>query len=117
MTRAVVERLSRYEFCTRQIDEDGRLFLDARKPYRFRAFTDNRTHVVQAGDTLFNIAGLHFQNVSRGAGLWWVIADFQPVPLFDPTVRLTPGMILVLPSLRTVMGEIFSESRRLESRL
>lgn len=117
MTRAVIGKPSRYEFCERHQDVDGRLFLDARKPYRYRAFADNRSHVVRQGDTLFGIAGLHYKSIERGAGLWWVIGDFQPVPILDPTIRLTPGMVLIIPSVRTVMGEIFSESRRSESRL
>lgn len=94
---------SRYQFCATHKDREDRLFLEDREPFRYRAFADNRVHVVTAGETLFTIAGRHFKSVRRGAGLWWVIADFQPVPLHDPTIQLPPGQLLVLPSMRTVM--------------
>jgi hypothetical protein len=44
-----------------------------------------------------------------------VIADFQPDPIHDPTLELEPGRVLVIASLRTVLEEIFSESRREEA--
>jgi hypothetical protein len=109
--------LSRHHFCELQADEDGKLFLDARKPFRFQVFSDTVVHIVGQGETLFNLAGFYYSQRERPAGLWWVIADFQPTPIHDPTIRLTPGQILYIPSLRVIFGEIFSESRRTESRL
>jgi hypothetical protein len=52
--------------------------------------------------------------MQRPSGLWWIIADFQPDPIHDPTVRLTPGRTLYIPSLRTVQEEVFSDKRRKE---
>ena len=109
--------VSRYKFCKLQVDENERLFLDARKPFRYQAFADNQVHVVKDGETIWSIAGSHFRTIDRGAGLWWIIADFQPIPLHDPTIRLRAGTLLVLPSLRTVMTRILSEARRDESHL
>lgn len=109
--------LSRHQFCTKWIDEDKRLFLDTRKPYRFRAFADNSVYTVVQGDTLFTIAGRHFAPIDRAAGLWWVIADFQPNPITDPTLVLEPGTVLILPSLAVLYQEIFNVARSLESRI
>jgi Tfp pilus assembly protein FimV len=74
-------------------------------------------HIVKEGETIWSIAGQHFRPHPRPAGLWWSIADFQPNPIHDPTIRLVPGSVLILPSLRTVLEEVLGEARRKESRL
>jgi hypothetical protein len=107
-------RFSRYTFCSAVLDDQERLFLTDREPYRFRTLPDNRQHVVKEGETLFSLAGLYFSPLPRPAGLWWIIADFQPDPIQDPTLALDVGRVLVVPSLRTVTEEIFSEKRRQE---
>ncbi len=105
-------RYSRYTFCEAVLDDNGCLFLTERQPYRYRALADNRQHVVNEGDTLFTLAGRYFAPLPRPAGLWWIIADFQLDPIHDPTLVLESGRVIVIPSLRTVTEEIFSEARR-----
>jgi len=105
-------RLSRYPFSTAVADEDGDLVLHGGDPFRYRKFADNVEHVVREGDTLWTLAARYFRGIDRPAGLWWVIADFQPEPIHDPTLALEPGTVLVVPSVRTVLEEIFSEKRR-----
>lgn len=108
-------RFSRYTFSAAILDEDERLFLTEREPFRFRPLADNRHHIVKEGDTLFSLAGRYFAPLPRPAGLWWIIADFQPDdPVHDPTLSLEVGRVLVIPSLRTVTEEIFAERRRVE---
>jgi hypothetical protein len=107
-------RFSRFTFSAAVLDEDERLFLIDREPFRFRALPDNRQHVVKEGDTLFSLAGRYFAPLPRPAGLWWVIADFQADPIHDPTLSLEVGRVLVVPSLRTIAEEVFSEKRRQE---
>lgn len=89
--------------------------LDEREPFRFRELPDNRLHRAVEGDSLFTLAARFFPNFDRPAGLWWVIADFQPQPVLDPTVRLRPGALVVIPSERVVREDVFSEARRRES--
>ena len=108
-------RFSRYTFCAATLDDAGRLALTEREQYRFRALPDTRQHVVQQGDTLFTLAGRYFAPIPRPAGLWWLIADFQPDPIIDPTLALELGRILFIPSVRVVTEEIFAESRRQET--
>jgi hypothetical protein len=108
-------RFSRFTFSAAVLDDDERLFLIDREPFRFRALPDNRQHVVKEGDTLFSLAGRYFAPLPRPAGLWWVIADFQPDPIHDPTLSLEVGRVLVVPSLRTIAEEVFSEKRRQEA--
>jgi hypothetical protein len=105
-------RFSRFMFCAAYLDDDGRLVLTEREPFRFRAFPDNRQHLAGASDTLFTLAGRYFAPLPRAAGLWWVIADFQPDPIHDPTLALELGRVMFVPSVRVLTEEVFSESRR-----
>lgn len=109
-------KYSRHTF-TLGITEDDQLLLTEREPYTFRVFADNRQHVVKRGETLWTLAGRYFASLPRPSGLWWVIADFQPDPIHDPTIELTEGAVLVIPSVRTVVEAIFSERRRIEPAL
>jgi hypothetical protein len=108
-------RFSRYTFCAATLDEDGRLFLTEREPYRFRSFPDTRQHMVVEGDSLFSLAGRYFSPLPRPSGLWWIIADFQPDPIHDPTLSLDLGRLMFIPSVRVVTEEVFSEARREET--
>jgi LysM domain len=103
---------SRHTFVEGRYDADGRLFLTARTPYRFRALPDNQVHVVAQSDTLWGIAGRYFQGLERPAGYWWAIGDYQPNPIFDPTIALVPGSVIIVPSLRTLAESILGETRR-----
>ncbi len=107
-------RFSRHIFCLGFHDGDGPLQLSEREPYYFRELADNREHTVGEGDTLFSLAARYLAPIPRAAGLYWVIADFQPDPIGDPTLHLPLGSRIVIPSVRTVLESIFSESRRLE---
>lgn len=101
-------------FCTAQADSLGRLFLSERTRFLYRSLPDNIMHTVAAGESLFTLAARYYAPIDRPAGLWWVIADFQPDPIFDPTLRLADGALLVIPSLQTVLTLVFSEERRAE---
>lgn len=109
-------KYSRHTF-TRGIAEDDAnetLFLSDRKRFLFEQRSDNIQHKAQQGDTLATLALRYYSGIPRAAGLWWVIADFQPDPIHDPTIRLEPGSIVVIPSRRTVLEEVFNERRREE---
>jgi len=103
---------SRYQFCDAINDENGVLYLTEREPYGYQNLSDNRVVIAKQGDTLFTLAARYFAPLPNAAKLWWVIADFQPSPIFDPTVGLANGQQMIIPSLRTVTDRIFNESRR-----
>lgn len=105
---------SRFTFSSAILDGDERLFLTDREPFLFQSLPDNRQHIVQQGETLFSLAGRYFASLPRPAGLWSIIADFQPDPIHDPTLALDVGRSLVIPSVRVVTEEILSETRRQE---
>ena len=107
-------RYSRHSFTLGITDEDSRLYLTERAPFRFRPLVDTKQHRVTDGDTLWALSARHYRGLPRPAGLWWVIADFQPEPIVDPTLKLRAGEVLYIPSLRVVQEFVFSESRRRE---
>lgn len=108
-------RLSRYTFTEAYTDAKGDRVLTDPVPFRFRDFPDNRIHLVTEGDTIFSLAGFYYgEDFEVPEELWWIIADFQPEPIHDPTLLLAPGRALIIPSVRTVLEEVFSEQRRKE---
>ncbi len=109
-------QFSRFSFVSSVLDEETELLqLTDREPFRFAEFADNESHLVREGDTLFILANARFKGFPRPAGLWWIIADFQPEPIHDPTLKLTPGRSLIIPSIRTVREEIFNQRREAEA--
>lgn len=105
-------RFSRERFSDAILDEDGKLYLTEPEPFGYQDLPDNRTHVVVEGDTLWSLADKYFPAHPNPDQLWWVIADFQPDPIIDPTLRLEPGAVLYIPSPRTLDEEVFNEARR-----
>lgn len=111
-----VKQYSRYTY-TDILEDSGDVrdeavrFLGDRIPFRYKERTDNILHQVAQGDSLFTLAGRYFRQLQRPAGLWWIIADYQPTPIHDPTIALSPGSVLVIPSMRTLLEEIFNANR------
>lgn len=103
---------SRYQYCKEVEDASGDRFLDEREPFRYEAETDNRYHQVRDGDTLWGLAHVYFAGFPSACNLWWVIAEFQPTPIVDPTLRLQPGEVLVIPSARKVRLSVFNADQR-----
>ena len=103
---------SRFRFTKAIRDTKLNLYLTDRVPFEFRELADNIAHLVLEGDTLFTLAGRYYQPIERACGFWWVIADFQPTPIIDPTIKLEPGTTVFIPSLRTLRERIFAEDRR-----
>jgi hypothetical protein len=102
---------SRFSFSMALEDEDGRLYLAGREPYRFAVHADTRVHRVMEGDTLFSLAGQYFEPLPRACGYWWAIADFQPDPILDPTLGLETGRLVYIPSLRVLTDVILANPR------
>ena len=100
---------SRYSFVTALEDESGRLHVTDREPYRFQSHSDTRTHRVVEGDSLFSLAGQYFAPLPRACGFWWVIADFQPEPIHDPTLELELGSVIYIPSLRVLTDVVLAD--------
>jgi hypothetical protein len=104
-------RYSRYQYTAAILDPAGDLILTDPSPFPYSPLADNVVHNVETGDTVFSLADVYFQPLARPSGLWWVIADFQPNPIQDPTIALVPGTIVYIPSVRTVLELIFNSAR------
>lgn len=102
---------SRYRYVL-GYQEGNYTFLDEREPVAYSEQPDNRYHRVKEGDTWWGLAHRYFDGFPRKCGLWWILVDFQPDPIVDPTIALIPGQILVIPSARFVRDEVFSSKRR-----
>lgn len=103
---------SRHTFTLGVNDASGKLFLTDRVPFSFRTLSDTIIHTAKQGESLFTLAAQFYAPMPRPAGLWWIIADFQPLPIHDPTLLLDIGRTLFIPSIRTVVEDILSERRR-----
>jgi hypothetical protein len=107
---------SRHSFVTGVSDDEGKSYLTEREPFRYKERPDNIIHTVVEGDSFFNLAARLYRDIMpRPASLWWVLADYQPHPIVDPTIPLTPGQVVFAPSPRVVLEEVFDETRRNES--
>lgn len=104
---------SRYSLTAAYTDPfSGALALTDPEPFPYAPFSDNRQHVVVDGDTLWNLAARYFTPLPKANDLWWIIADFQPDPIVDPTLVLEAGRVIIIPSIQTVQEHVFDEQRR-----
>ena len=111
---------SRHLFCdvideVRSSDGETQRWLTDRVPFRYRPLADTIVVTARDGQTLDHIAGQLYRALDRACGLWWVLADFQPEPIHDPTLVLAPGRLIHCPSLRGVREQILSPRRRLDA--
>lgn len=107
-----VETTSRHGLSVAQRDPEGRLYLTEREPYTFRSLSDTIEHSVVDGDSWHRIAHRHYAGAfANPERLWWVIADFQPKPVLDPTIAPEVGSIVYVPSPRVVLSQVLSSAR------
>ena len=107
-----VYRWSRFAHSISRHDDNGNFYLGGRAPFRQQNYPDNRYHIAKEGDTWFTLAGFYFRAFPRACGLFWVLCDYQNPPVLDPTLKIEPGITLVIPSERVVRSVIFDRSRR-----
>ena len=90
-------------------DSAGRTYLTERTPFRYDAsLPGTRRHIVAQGDRLWNLAYRYFKPFPNAEHLWWAIAEFQPVPIQDPTLDLDEGRVLYIPSTRVLQERILA---------
>ena len=89
--------------------DDGLTFLLDREPYRYVPRPDNRRVVVQQGDTWHSLAARHLHPIARPQDLWWLICDFQPTPVLDPTAPIAVGSVVFIPSPEFVQGTVLTD--------
>jgi len=98
---------SRYRQSSTYLSDSGRLVLLERQPWRFEDREDNLFHVSSVADAWWTIAEQYYGHISdRACGLWWVVFDYQTPALVDPTLKIRPNTLIVLPSPGVVVGEV-----------
>jgi len=103
----LLSKTSRYQGCTAWEDDDGNWYLGSPPvEVKYQDWPDNRIHVVQEGDRPWTLAGRFFKPVPFPSRLWWIICQFQPDPIHDPTVKLEVGRELFIPSIEKVQTKI-----------
>ena len=90
--------MSRYKFTRVFVNDADRRFFGTREQVEYRDSPDNSVHVVQLGDTLQTLAENYFKGFPQAANLWWIIAEYQPTPIADPTLSLPVGDVIIIPS-------------------
>jgi nucleoid-associated protein YgaU len=100
----MISSYSRYRWSEQFQDEDNRSILSLRSTLDFAAYPGSMVHITEEHDTLESIAERYYEGMGEAAMLWWAIADFQPEPILDPTLRLTPGTKLLIPSAAVVQS-------------
>ena len=110
---------SRYQHSEGVTDTEGRTFLTEPPPIPYVNSIENRVHIVTGGERLQDIANRYFKDfeskegiVFPAAALWYIVAQFQPTPIIDPTLRLAAGLRLYIPSKAYVASRVFDKSRR-----
>ena len=94
--------MGRYELCWDKT-LDGSLEKLPRGRFKYRKFFDTVAHVARGGDNLWTLAAQYYgEYFPRAELMFWVIGDFQPVPIVDPTLRFLAGDVVYIPSVRVV---------------
>lgn len=76
---------------------DGKTYIGQREPFHFDVSLANRVHRARRGDTLHVLAERYLSGLPNSADLWWLLAEFQPEPIIDPTVPIDPGRLIFIP--------------------
>jgi hypothetical protein len=107
---------SRYLASVGAYDDVGRTYLTEREPYRYDPHLSGVIrHVVGSGDSLQSIAYRYYSELAGLAGsedvwgpehLWWLIAEFQPLPILDPTLGLEVGQVIYVPPPSAVVAHL-----------
>jgi len=103
---------SRYALADEVELEDGSIMWTAPEAVGRLVLTDDITHIVVSGDTLFTLAMKYYFDLARPEQYWWAIADYQDTPISDPLAVLAAGKSIIIPSTRTLQEIILNEDRR-----
>lgn len=96
---------SRYNLADLYKDSSNRSYTSLRGRVFFDDVEGTVPHVVEDGDTLWSLADRYYGGlIDDDVNYWWVIADFQPEPINDPTIKLEKGQIILVPPLELIMA-------------
>jgi hypothetical protein len=91
-------------------DNSGNFFMTERKRFFFDdSLPGTILHKAETTDKLWNLAYRYWggeNGIENAEHLWWVIAEFQPIPISDPTIDLESDRLLYIPSLQVVREKV-----------
>jgi hypothetical protein len=94
---------------------NGNLEKLPRGRFLYRKYFDNVSYTCKGGDTLWSIAAKYYgPSFANASMLFWIIGDFQTIPIVDPTLVFDAGATLVIPSVRVVRLFLDDPSREPE---
>lgn len=94
--------MGRHDFCWDKTIL-GNLEKLPRARFLYRKFFDTVVHTCKDGDTLWGLSAQYYgQDFERAELLFWIIGDFQPTPVVDPTLVFSAGDVVHVPSARVV---------------
>lgn len=103
---------SRYFATGEETNDEAVQVVAEREPYAYRDRSDNISHVASEGDSWQTIAERYYSSISsRACGLWWVVAEYQPTPIVDPTLQIRKGKVITVPAPIVVINEILPDVR------
>jgi hypothetical protein len=97
---------SRYQLAILQGKSTGELYIGSRDRLFYANMSNIEPHIVEDGDTLWSLAARYYGGEDGEANLWWVIADFQPEPILDPTIALQAGSTILIPPFSYVQNAL-----------
>lgn len=68
-----------------------------RERVSFDSNAENRLYQAQSGENSFAVAAKHFRRYARPASLFWLVCEYQPTPILDPTTDLGGRTIYIPP--------------------
>lgn len=105
----------RYSYCWDSTMSNGTKRKLPRGFFRFMNLSDTLLHTCKEGETLWTLASRYYaNNFVFPALMYWVIGDFQPEPILDPTTAFTAGQVVYVPSIKTINLYILSPTREPE---
>jgi hypothetical protein len=108
---------SRYANAGVAKDAEGRTFIQQEDPVPYQPRFDNVLHMVKEGETLELLADRFFGGLADSALLYWIVGQFQPEPIQDPTEALEGGTIMVIPSQDYVNSDVLARIQARAPRL
>ncbi len=98
---------SRYLSTEGVVDDNGYFHLTEREPFKYDAnLPGTIRHRVGAGESIFTIAFKYYDPFPNAEHLWWVLCEFQPDPILDPTLDLAENRIIFVPTLRVIQEKV-----------
>lgn len=92
-----LDELSRYRAAELIKGDDDSFTWTLPNFFEFTGEDEDIFYEVQPGDNWHLLAYKFYGREFGGANLWWAIMDYQPTPIVDPTIALSPGSVLVVP--------------------